>query len=289
MRGGGFIGVGEPSAYLKGGRYFQLADLLGVDREMGFSQTTNRYNTHEVAEHFIWGEGRGFKKPAEDLQYAEPVPSVYAIDEKTQLLSYENNEVKMATRDVGKGRTFYLTGLPYNVDNIQILKNAIHYVSHKEDSLKKYYASHPHVEVAAYPDIKQFCVYNNAELAVESTVYDGDGQAFQVSLNKAELKWFQEEGGRMRSILRFILFYAIQIVLGFAIPMVLTRIDEGWGFLLLLWPISSFLGAVLMQWLYSIRRWPFLLWVLFAIATSMVSYLLAVVLMISMDKASFIR
>ena len=34
--GGGFIGVGEPTAYQHQGRFFQLADVLGVDREMGF-------------------------------------------------------------------------------------------------------------------------------------------------------------------------------------------------------------------------------------------------------------
>ena len=32
--GGGFIGVGEPSACQFEGRYFQLSDVLGVDREM---------------------------------------------------------------------------------------------------------------------------------------------------------------------------------------------------------------------------------------------------------------
>ena len=49
--GGGFIGVGEPSAYQYQGRYFQLSDVLGVDRELGFSMSTDKYNTLNK-EHF---------------------------------------------------------------------------------------------------------------------------------------------------------------------------------------------------------------------------------------------
>ena len=32
--GGGFIGVGEPTAVHHGGRFFQLSDILGVDKEL---------------------------------------------------------------------------------------------------------------------------------------------------------------------------------------------------------------------------------------------------------------
>lgn len=32
--GGGFIGIGEPTAYQHEGHYFQLANVLGVDKEL---------------------------------------------------------------------------------------------------------------------------------------------------------------------------------------------------------------------------------------------------------------
>ena len=47
--GGGFIGVGEPTACQHQGRYFQLSDVMGVDREMGFSLSTDKYNTCDPA------------------------------------------------------------------------------------------------------------------------------------------------------------------------------------------------------------------------------------------------
>ena len=50
--GGGFIGVGEPTAYQHQGRFFQLSDVLGVDREMCFSLNTDKYNELD-ANHFI--------------------------------------------------------------------------------------------------------------------------------------------------------------------------------------------------------------------------------------------
>ena len=36
-RGGGFIGVGEPSGHQYQGHYFQLAGVLGVEKETGFT------------------------------------------------------------------------------------------------------------------------------------------------------------------------------------------------------------------------------------------------------------
>ena len=41
--GGAFIGIGEPSAELFGGSYFQLSDVLGVDRETGLSICSTKY------------------------------------------------------------------------------------------------------------------------------------------------------------------------------------------------------------------------------------------------------
>ena len=40
--GGGFIGVGEPTAYQWEGRYFQLASALGVEKENGFNLNTDK-------------------------------------------------------------------------------------------------------------------------------------------------------------------------------------------------------------------------------------------------------
>ena len=40
--GGGFIGIGEPTAYNKDGRLFALSDVLGVQKEIGLTASHNK-------------------------------------------------------------------------------------------------------------------------------------------------------------------------------------------------------------------------------------------------------
>jgi len=43
-KGGGFIGIGEPSGHQHNGRFFQLAAALGVEKETGFTLGYDKYN-----------------------------------------------------------------------------------------------------------------------------------------------------------------------------------------------------------------------------------------------------
>lgn len=185
--GGGFIGVGEPSACQANGRFFQLADILGVDIEKGFSQSNNKYFTEITKNHFI----------TEDLSSSpslgETVANVYATSKDTKILAFRDGEVQMATHDYGEGRAFYITGLPYSFENTRLLKRAIHYVCHKESELKKYYAEDVRVEVAAFPALKKFALINNSLDSVKTSVYDGTGRRREIEIAGAELIWFKEE------------------------------------------------------------------------------------------------
>lgn len=183
--GGGFIGVGEPTAYQANGRFFQLADVLGLDKEIGYSQSNNKYFEEQQETHFITED------LIEDLDFGEKTPNVYSISEGTKIIEFSNHEVHMATNDYGKGRAFYMAGLPYSTQNTRILKRAIAYVSNKENDLKKYYADDLRVEVAAYPEIEKYCVINNSLEEVTSTVYDGEGKASEVTLSGGGIIWFE--------------------------------------------------------------------------------------------------
>ena len=52
-KGGGMIGVGEPSGHPYQGRFLQLASALGVEKETGFTLGYDKYNWEEHPEHFI--------------------------------------------------------------------------------------------------------------------------------------------------------------------------------------------------------------------------------------------
>lgn len=184
--GGGLIGIGDPSAYQANGRFFQLADVLGLDVEKGFSQSNNKYFTDSVDEHFILEDVEG------QIDFGESKSNVYSISEKTQILEYSNHEVHMAANEYGSGRAFYMTGLPYSMQNTRILKRAIHYVAHKEDELKKYYADDVRIEVAAFPNLKKYCIINNSLDQVRTNVYDKDGNASEITIDGADLIWIEE-------------------------------------------------------------------------------------------------
>ena len=78
-QGGGFIGVGEPTAYQYQGRYFQLSDVLGVDREMCFSLSTDKYN-EKNDDHFILEDIEGAwisaRAPAASMRRADIIRSL---------------------------------------------------------------------------------------------------------------------------------------------------------------------------------------------------------------------
>lgn len=184
--GGGFIGVGEPSAIDKNGRFFQLADVMGIDVERGFSQSTDKYFTDTTDKHFITEDLNS------ELELGENKPNVYAISEDTQILEYSNHEVHMAANDFGKGRSFYITGLPYSAQNTRLLERAILYVSHKEDELKKYFAEDYNLEVAAFPNLGKYCVLNNSNKKITSNIYDKDGNSKEITIEPSDLIWIEE-------------------------------------------------------------------------------------------------
>lgn len=185
-KGGGFIGIGEPSAYQKNGKFFQLKDVLGLDMERGFSQGMNKYYTKACKNHFILADVN------RKIDYGEGKENIYAIDEKTKILDYQNEGVKMAVRSYGKGRSFYMAGCPYSFENTRILKRAIGYVARKENSFKKYFSKDIHTEVAGFDGLDEFCVINNWAKSVDTKVYKKDGKVIDLRLEPCEIKWIKE-------------------------------------------------------------------------------------------------
>ena len=78
-KGGGMIGVGEPSGHPYQGRFLQLASALGVEKETGFTLGYDKYNWEEHPEHFILEDCK------EPVDFGEGKKSIYAL-EGTQIL-----------------------------------------------------------------------------------------------------------------------------------------------------------------------------------------------------------
>lgn len=183
--GGGFVGVGEPAAIDSQGAYFQLSDVLGVEREMSFSLSTDKYFHTPLDKHFITADLSDLTQ----LNLGEMVDDVYALNANTEILEYSNGEVHIAANQYGKGRSVYFSGLPYSFENTRLLIRSLYYAVNKEADLFTWFSSNPAVEVNAYPEKGKYAIVNNTNKAQDTLIYDGNQKTQNVSLAAGEIRW----------------------------------------------------------------------------------------------------
>ena len=193
--GGGFIGVGEPGAHQWQGKFFQLDDILGVERENGLTLNTRRYNTEEHRDHFILEDTNGG-----NIDFGEGKKNIVALEDTTVLVQNASElpfavrhaeEVQMAVREFGKGRGVYISGLPYSFEISRVLYRAVLWSANAENELHKWYSTNYNVEVHAYVKNGKYCVVNNTYEPQDTTVYVGDGSSFELHLESNEIKWYE--------------------------------------------------------------------------------------------------
>ena len=189
--GGGFIGVGEPTAGEGNGRYFQLADVLGVDEEVGFTLSNDKYNITKVAHELTDG--------LSGIDYGEDKKNIYALD-GTKVLdiafsdrfkrSVNVGEVKMAVNEYGKGRSFYITGIPYSFENSRLLYKAMCWTANKP--LNVCFATNVNVECNYYESSGKYALVNNSNQKQTTEFYDKSGNKSIIELKPMEIKWIKE-------------------------------------------------------------------------------------------------
>ena len=182
--GGGFIGVGEPSGHPYQGHILQLASVLGVEEENGFTLNYDKYNWEEHPDHFILQDA---DRP---IDFGEGKRNIYAL-EGTEVLVQRNKEVQMAAHDFGKGRAVYISGVPYSFANSRTLYRAILWSAHSEEELHTWFSSNYNVEVHAYVKNGKYCVVNNTYEPQDTTVYTTEGSSFALHLDANEIKWYE--------------------------------------------------------------------------------------------------
>nr|WP_300341189.1 1,3-beta-galactosyl-N-acetylhexosamine phosphorylase [Actinomyces sp.] len=160
--GGGLVGVGSPSQYPHQGATFQLTDALGVDRELGWSLSTNRAMPLNPS-HFITTD---LTEPFDD---GEGTSDVVVTGSRTQVLDAAHGQVRLAANRFGAGRAVYASGLPYSAQNSRLLHRALFWAAGAEDDFSRWAAADPRVEVATYPS-GAVLVINNALEDVTTTV-----------------------------------------------------------------------------------------------------------------------
>ena len=182
-RGGGFIGVGEPSAHQANGHFFQLANVLGVEEERGFTLGYDKYNK-DVHAHFITEDAGAH------IDFGEGKKNIYALD-GTKILAKTGDDIDLAVHEFGAGRAVYISGLPFSFENNRLLYRAILWSAGDEKNLHRWFSTNSHVEVHAYVANGKYCVVNNTYEPQETEVYTGDGSHFPLALKENEIRWFE--------------------------------------------------------------------------------------------------
>ena len=211
--GGALIGVGQPSAQQFQGRFFQLADVLGVDEERHQTLSVDKYFPAVTPEHFITadvhlGEGvlqgfldAGYRKPLSGcgggqaigelggIDFGEPIADTFPINEDVTLLRADGGQVQLAVNEYGKGRGVYVSGLPYSAANARLLERILFWASHNEDKYTAYSSTNPECEVAVFPDAGQYCVINNTDRPQSTDVALPDGSVEHFDLDQSAIAW----------------------------------------------------------------------------------------------------
>lgn len=180
-RGGGLVGVGEPTALPRQGSTFQLADVFGVDQELGWGLSTNRYAT-EVDDHFL-------TQDLGKLDVGEGTADVVPLTETTQVLRMHEGQVQAAVHEFGAGRAVYLSGLPYSAENSRLLHRALHWAAGREQELAVFAPSDPRTEVSHYRDAGVSVVVNNSfDEVTTSGLFPGGGE-WEITLAPGASEW----------------------------------------------------------------------------------------------------
>nr|WP_296483621.1 1,3-beta-galactosyl-N-acetylhexosamine phosphorylase [uncultured Acetatifactor sp.] len=181
-QGGGFIGVGEPSACQYQGRYFQLSDVLGVDRELGFSMSTDKYNEMD-SRHFILEDIEG------EIDFGEGKSRIYAQGENYQILNMDGKYSRLVVNQYGKGRSVYFAGLPYSPQNCRLLLRAIYYAAHQEAEMRKFYVSNVDTEITVFEETGKIAVINNSKEARQTELYVQGEIRAHLDMAPMEIVW----------------------------------------------------------------------------------------------------
>jgi beta-D-galactosyl-(1->4)-L-rhamnose phosphorylase len=194
-KGGGFLGIAEPGAVPGPGSYFQLAPVLGVDRDRGERLALSRRKYEPTAKHFITADLDGDPDFGNDIPgiYLLPTPELATARAQTHGVGTNPTEViacrtgsgpdfvegspAIAANRFGKGRSVYFSGFKSTPENTRLLHRAIAWAAANEAGYAPWSSSNVRAECAFFPKKRRLVVINNAGEEQSTTITLGDGRA----------------------------------------------------------------------------------------------------------------
>jgi 1,3-beta-galactosyl-N-acetylhexosamine phosphorylase len=182
--GGGLLGYDEPTAYDHQGRFFQLADVLGVERERGLTKCNRKpIKGVPASDHFIVADYDG------DLVVGNVTPGVYTVCPETLVLRTQHGSCALTAHAYGAGRSVYLGGFSFTANNTRLLHRALAWAASKEDSFAVWSTSNINTECAYYPEKKMLAAINNSDVQQKTVITDATGGRIEITLEPAAMVW----------------------------------------------------------------------------------------------------
>ena len=192
--GGGFIGVGDPTGFNYGGKYFQLSDVLGVQKEIGFTYAKIKYFPEREKSHWIT-EDINMDNVTFGKQGLGTYPSgakIIASSESefnpTTCLR-TGGDVYLSVNEYGSGRAVYLSSILESAEAFRLIYKMILWASKKEDLYKKALSSNPKTDCYYYQKTNRYALLNNANEELKTDFYDINGNRKELVLLPHEIKW----------------------------------------------------------------------------------------------------
>lgn len=199
--GGAFLGVGEPSGYQYQGKYIQLSDVLGVEKDCDFRNFEKRDSFNTKKRHWIT-EGIDMSMVSFNRFEHKIYPlgaTVLANEYDWEYPEGSQNaaNVHMAVNEYGEGRSVYLSGITANNQTYRLIYRSLLWAMHKENETKNLYAENPNVDVFYYEDSEKYALYNDADEEIDTNYYDANGILKCIRLMPKEIAWVNTNGEKI--------------------------------------------------------------------------------------------
>ncbi|WP_165313746.1 1,3-beta-galactosyl-N-acetylhexosamine phosphorylase [Vibrio ziniensis] len=181
-QGGGLLGVCDPSAFQKNGRYFQLGDVFGLEKETALTMGRVAMPLSISKDHYL------SQFVTDELDFGNP-SYVYPQATDIAVLAAQGQHLALTARNYGKGRSVYMGNLLFNMKNARLLQHVLIWLSSNETQHHVWLSDHPFVDVAYYPKTGKVTAVNYSSEPQTLTVRNTDGELVDIRLASYEWKW----------------------------------------------------------------------------------------------------
>ncbi len=201
QQGGGFIGIDEPAAVNANGHFFQLYDVLGVEKDLGWQMEWNlpilaaARSKNDIipplvvsTDHFIPNEAGKAFAPEQVESWVSPLPLGKHTD-NLQVLAAYGQHILASTNRYGRGRAVYLARASFSWELARLLHLSILWVGKREAEVKKCFSANHLVECAYYPATGALMAVNNSGQTQAGAIYDHKGRAHQMRIAPYASAW----------------------------------------------------------------------------------------------------